>query len=131
MHIKIIILLLFVLAFSSNFISASNLRSAERVKTNNDSNHSLFKGSSNSDADSFVAVEVENKRLELEFFQFSENLKVMVFENSSWQTLYEDTFDTCKTLHIVVDLHHWEPGYYTVVMVNDEGIYISGEFLLE
>ena len=78
----------------------------------------------------FVCGHIFNRTLELEFFKSSDNLRISI-SNQNGIKKFHEIIQPVETLHIIINMHDWETDYYDVIMSDNKGIFIRGNFSLK
>ena len=76
----------------------------------------------------FVQVMQKQNTLELQFFMPLDRLTIRIKDRDG-ALVYQEIVDADKTLHLFVNLQHWNTGQYNLSLRDNTGICIDGEFI--
>ncbi len=73
---------------------------------------------------------IENYVLDIEFFDEShDDIEIRIF-NQYVEAVYELSIFTVPTLHIIVEMKEWLPGFYRLIIQDKSQFYLNESFIL-
>ncbi len=73
---------------------------------------------------------IEDRVLDIEFFDEShDDIEIKIY-NLYAEKVYELSIFTVPSLHIIVKMEEWLPGFYRLIIQNKSYFYLNGSFIL-
>ncbi len=73
---------------------------------------------------------IEKHTLDIEFFDKSDDDIEIKINNQYAEEVYELSIFTVPSLHIIVEMNEWPPGFYQLIIQNKGYLYLNGGFIL-
>lgn len=72
----------------------------------------------------------DENTLNIEFFDEKDNIEIIIYNQYIHKEVYKISISTAPKLHIIVDMERWLPGFYYLVIQDENCIFLERSFPL-